>query len=81
MNSETDLAICERIKLLRVVNDMTRPQFAEITKTGDKVEKKDVIYIKSIEQGRHSPSYDFLIKVKNRFDLSWNWLIEGIGDM
>jgi len=80
MKSETDTAICDRIRLIREANNLSRPQLAEIV-FGKHAEWKDQLYIRSVEQGRHGPSYDFLIKVKHHFKLRWEWLIEGKGMM
>jgi transcriptional regulator with XRE-family HTH domain len=81
MKSITEIAICDRIRQVRESHSLTRNDFAEITKTGKTVQPKDSIYIRSIEHYRHTPSYDFLITVKNHFNLKWDWLIEGTGTM
>ena len=69
-----DNAICERVKLIRELNNLTREQFAEAM-------KENVFYIISVERKRHTPHFDFLVKFKNQFNLSWDWLIEGKGRM
>ncbi|MCP4138492.1 MAG: helix-turn-helix transcriptional regulator [bacterium] len=38
-------------------------------------------YIASVESGRQTPSFDFLVKISGRFSVSLDWLISGRGQM
>lgn len=69
-----DNAICKRIKIVRELNNLTREQLAEDM-------KENVFYIISVERKRHTPHFDFLVKFKAHFNLTWEWLIEGKGKM
>ena len=49
----------------------------------DVAEKAQVnrAYITHIETGKTNPSFDFLFKMQNTFNLSIDWLLTGIGQM
>lgn len=60
--------LAQRIRKLRMINDMTQGEFAE--KIG--ISKSAVgMY----EQGRREPTYDILIKISNVFNVKIDWLL------
>ena len=74
MITELDIAICNRCRQVREMGAYSRPQFADIMNESQH-------YIKNYETHRQSPSNDFLIRLKHRFNLKWEWLMEGTGGM
>lgn len=66
--------ICKRVRTIRELNNYSRPEFADVMGENE-------YYIKSIETFRHVPNFNFLVHFKQKFNLSWDWIIEGRGKM
>jgi transcriptional regulator with XRE-family HTH domain len=66
--------IGERIKMLRKRLNMSQKKFSEMLDVS-------LITLQRYEKGEREPSSDFLINLKNKFNVNINWLLTGQGKM
>lgn len=71
---EHKLEICKRFHTARKALELSQKEFSEQTGISRS-------YIGSVETGKQTPSFDFLMKVAKTFNISLDWLIFGKGQM
>lgn len=64
------ISVCKRFRKLRIDNELTQPQLADILKTTR-------ANINQIERGNHAPSIANMRILKKKFNISYEWLIDG----
>ena len=62
------MTIGDRIKQLRMENNLTQNQFAALFGLYDST-------ISQYENGKRVPEYDIIIKIANKFNVSIDWLL------
>lgn len=80
MLSKHTEAICERVHLVRTVNNITRKDLNDTMRKHKDYDYSEH-YIKGVETKRHGPSFEYLIVLRSLFNLRWEWLMEGKGSM
>ncbi len=72
MNSQNriDLDLCKRVKVIRHRAGLTQPAFAEQLLTTR-------VSINAIENGRYNPGLGLLRNLKDKYNLSYDYLIDG----
>lgn len=80
MPSVTGEAICDRVRTVRTINNISRPKLVEmfLKERGFSCNQE---YIKKMEEKNFTPSFEYLIQFREIFNLKWEWLIEGKGKM
>ena len=68
------IGLAERIKLIRKEKGLKQQQFAD--KIGFSKN-----YIHYVEVRRYNPSENFIKRIAATFNISYDWLMTGIGDM
>jgi transcriptional regulator with XRE-family HTH domain len=72
MNTQngTDIDLCRRVKDIRLSAGLTQPQFADQLLTTR-------VSINAIENGRYNPGLGLLRNLKDKYKLSYDYLIDG----
>ena len=71
---EKNNTVGEKIKRIRNSKNLTQQSFAELLNTS-------VSFVSEIERGIKKPGYNFLLSLKNVFNINLNWLFIGKGDL
>jgi repressor LexA len=72
MNSQNrvDVELCKRVRDIRLRAGLTQPEFADQLLTTR-------VSINAIENGRYNPGLGLLRNLKDKYNLSYDYLIDG----